>query len=94
MSHGFNLYVRALFQTGIRDHQCGCKGFRRSVTPLLQDVRNTGFLFDTEFLVRAVNRYTVREVPVRWREKGQEINTVSAAVSMFAGLLRLRARLL
>lgn len=69
-SRGYNFLVRTILGSRIHDHQCGFKAFRRErLLPLLAEVRDTHWFWDTEVLVRAQRRgYSVKEFPVRWRE--------------------------
>jgi len=66
----YNFMVRFFFRTGIKDHQCGFKSFRRNaLLQVLDDVRADHFFWDTEVLVRALRRgYRIKEIPVDWKE--------------------------
>jgi glycosyltransferase involved in cell wall biosynthesis len=69
-SRGYNLLVRAVLGSRIRDHQCGFKAFNRErLLPVLAQVHATHWFWDTEVLVRAQRcGYRVREFAVRWSE--------------------------
>jgi len=69
-SKAYNLLVRVLFKSPIRDHQCGFKAFRRDVLrEVLPTVRSNHWFWDTEFLVRATKLgFRVTEVPIAWSE--------------------------
>ncbi len=69
-SRGYNLLVRLLLSSRLRDHQCGFKAFdRRRILSLLPQITDTHWFWDTELLVRAQRAgYRVREFPVRWCE--------------------------
>jgi len=69
-SHGYNILVNVLFNDGIFDHQCGFKAFDRlSVGPLIDEVTDSDFFFDTEFLVRIhKGGFSMVEIPVEWTE--------------------------
>ncbi len=69
-SRGYNLLVRTVLGSPLRDHQCGFKGFRRDrLLALLPSVTAGHWFWDTEVLVRAQrNDYRIREFPVRWRQ--------------------------
>lgn len=93
---GFNQLVRLLFGTGLRDHQAGLKLFRapclRSVLP---HMTSTGWLWDTEVLVRLLEwGYTIREVPVSTTPR-RESKTIMPATSakMLLNLFRLYWRI-
>jgi hypothetical protein len=65
---GFNGYVRCLFDTGVRDHLCGFKGFQRTAAlQIFQDLRHLRWTFDVEILARArLLGLTVTTLPITW----------------------------
>jgi glycosyltransferase AglD len=69
----YNLLVRVLLGSKIKDHQCGFKAFRREpLMQLLPEVGASHWFWDTELLVRASQKgYRIKEVPVDW-EGGRE----------------------
>ncbi len=71
-SKGYNLLVRGLLGSELRDHQCGFKAFRRGCfEKLAGEVKDMHWFWDTEFLVRAQRAgYRVKEFPVKWRHGG------------------------
>ena len=71
-SGGFNFLVRFLLRSKIHDHQCGFKAFKRSsILPLLDEVKNNHWFWDTEILVRAQKKgLKVYEFPVVWKHGG------------------------
>ncbi|MDF9746755.1 flippase-like domain-containing protein [Natrinema salsiterrestre] len=70
-SQGYNGLVRLFLRSDLRDHQCGFKAFDRDVMlELLDDVKGDHWFWDTEVLVRAQQRYDVKEFPVDWEPKG------------------------
>lgn len=93
---GFNFLARALFRTGISDHQAGLKLFRRDVLqPVLSSVVNTSWLWDTEVLARLTARdVKIREVPITTRHvRPGHISVLSTSLEMLGDLLALRWRL-
>jgi|Deesub1362A_J573_1020465.scaffolds.fasta_scaffold07685_2 hypothetical protein len=72
LSWCYNFWVRMLLKSKIKDHQCGFKAFRKESTIILLDeVKDNGWFWDTEILVRAQYReLKIAEIPVIWREKG------------------------
>ena len=60
---------------------------------LLPAVRDTGWFFDTELVVRAkLGGYRLRELPVIWKEdRDSRVKIISTAWRDLRGLLRLRA---
>ena len=96
MSVTFNLLVRLLLRSKLRDHQCGFKAFRRSsLMDILEEVRDEHWFWDTEVLVRAQRRgLKVKEFPVRWREsENSKVETLKDAKDMLFCILRLRREL-
>jgi len=67
----YNSMVRLILGSGIYDHQCGFKAFRRgSVLVILDRVKDERWFWDTEMLVRAQREgYKIKEIPVSWRER-------------------------
>lgn len=68
ISRGYNLLLRLVLRTRIRDAQCGFKAGRapavRALLPLIED---DGWFFDTELLVLAERSgLRIHEVPVDW----------------------------
>lgn len=97
-SRTYNLLVRLLFGSGIRDHQCGFKAFRRQAFEhILKDLESDGFIFDTELVVKAKKKgFSIVELPVTWTEpygRTSKFNMLRDPVKMGLNLLRLRAKL-
>lgn len=69
----YNLFARALFLDGVRDHQCGFKAMSREVAKVVRDeVKSNGFFFDTEMILRCKRLgFPVVEVGVEWSETKQ-----------------------
>src|SRR5262249_22108419 len=69
-SRAFNWLVREMLGSAIHDHQCGFKAFRKSlVLPLMDEIENGKWFWDTELLVRAQRKgLKVVEVPIEWHE--------------------------
>jgi glycosyltransferase involved in cell wall biosynthesis len=69
-SQGYNLLVRVFLGSSLRDHQCGFKAFNRSrLLPVLEEITDTHWFWDTEVLVRAQRKgYLIAEIPVLWHE--------------------------
>ena len=94
-SNLFNYSVRILFFSGISDHQCGFKGFRReAVESVVEDVESDHWFWDTEFLVKAQqNNLDVDVLPVDWEEKGDsEIDLFSDGLYFSRRLAELRIK--
>jgi len=94
----YNLFVRILFGTGVYDHQCGFKAFRRNmVESVIDDVQSNSFIFDTEFIVIAKNLgFSIKEFPVIWAEPESRLSKVQLlrdGFRMGLQLLKLRANI-
>jgi putative flippase GtrA len=68
ISRTYNLILRTVLATRVRDAQCGFKALRADVARrLLPAVEDDGWFFDTELLVLAEhNGLRIHEVPVDW----------------------------
>jgi glycosyltransferase involved in cell wall biosynthesis len=98
MSTAFNLLVRMLLRSKLRDHQCGFKAFRKeALMRILSAIADEHWFWDTELLVRAQrNGYRVKEIPVVWIDKGgagTKVNAVGDSMSMFSKIIRLHFHL-
>lgn len=67
----YNWWVRALFRTGVHDHQCGFKSFSKPlVERLLVEAKSDSWFWDTEVIVLARKfGFKITEIPVYWTEK-------------------------
>ena len=96
-SRGYNCLVRLVLGSRLHDHQCGFKAFnRRTIAPLLPEVRDTHWFWDTELLVRAQRKgLKVLEFPVHWRHGGATtVNLKRDVLYMGSRIFRLRYDLL
>ncbi len=95
-SWAYNALIRLLFDTGVHDHQCGFKAFRRgSLLAILAEVEDTHWFWDTEVIALASRRgYRIREIPVTWVEdRGTTVNLFRDSMRMGFKALALRCRL-
>jgi glycosyltransferase involved in cell wall biosynthesis len=95
-SGSYNLIVRKLLGSKIKDHQCGFKSFKRDpLLLLLDEVEATHWFWDTEILVRANRRgYKIKEIPVLWKSgKETKVRLFKDSVTMFWQALSLWWRL-
>ncbi len=95
-SRGYNLLLRLLFKTSVHDHQCGFKAFnRQSVLPLLAQVKDRHWFWDSELLIRAqANGMTVTEIPVEWTDrKSSSVRLQSDIPQMGLAAILLRLRM-
>jgi glycosyltransferase involved in cell wall biosynthesis len=98
MSVGYNLIVRAVFRTGIADHQCGFKAMNKRVAKKLTgNTMNDKFVFDTELIVRARRSgIVVEEAQIDWAEKRSRkanIKWMKVATRMMKDLVVLKSSL-
>lgn len=95
MGRIYNLLVRLLLLPGIRDTQCGFKGFRQeTVVPLFSRQGMEGWGFDVEllYLARGLG-YRIVEVPVRWTYgRHSRLRLLRDPWRMFRDLWRVRWR--
>ncbi|MFA9515701.1 flippase-like domain-containing protein [Halopenitus sp. H-Gu1] len=91
-SRGFNLLVRTLLGSEVRDHQCGFKAISRDAfRDLIADVEDDHWFWDTELLVRAQREgYRIKEFPVSWEPKGDtKVDLVRDVLGMGSQIGRL-----
>jgi len=98
MSRGYSFLVRRLLGVSFRDTETGFKFFRRArVLPLLDEIEDGGWFWDTEFMVRAARHgLRVAEIPgayIRRRDKTSTVRGLSDSMRYFLALLRFRRRL-
>jgi hypothetical protein len=93
ISRSYNLLLHVLLGVGFSDAQCGFKAGRRElIQPLLGEVRDDAWFFDTELLCLAGPRkLAIREIPVRWVEDADSrVRILETALEDMRGVLRLR----
>jgi len=94
----YNLLVRLLFMDGIHDHQCGFKAFNRDLAlSILDEIKDNGFFFDTELIIRMRRRgYSIVEVPIKWEEQADresKFRLVRDGIKILMNLFKLRINL-
>lgn len=91
-SYGFNFLVKIILGLRLNDTQCGFKAFKRDVlADLFKRTKTNGYAFDAEMLYLAKNRYSIKEVPVKWNfEKNSKISILRDGIKMFVELLKIR----
>jgi glycosyltransferase involved in cell wall biosynthesis len=95
ISRSYNLMLRTLLATRVRDAQCGFKAVRANVARrLLPAVEDDGWFFDTELLLLAErNGLRIHEVPVDWIDDvDSRVNVVSTAIGDLKGTVRMAVR--
>jgi glycosyltransferase involved in cell wall biosynthesis len=98
MSRGYSFLVRRLLEVDVADTETGYKFFRREkALPLLDEIRDPGWFWDTEFMVRASRRgLKIVEIPGAYIRRGDKTSTVKGvrdSLRYFRQLLRFRGEL-
>ena len=92
ISRTYNLMLRAMFATQIRDMQCGFKAVRTDIAlELLPAIQDNGWFFDTELLLLAErNGLRIHQVPVDWiDDPDSRVDIAKTAMDDARGALRL-----
>jgi glycosyltransferase involved in cell wall biosynthesis len=92
----FNAFVRTLLQLGMRDTQCGLKGFRReALERVAGSLTADGFAIDVEMLLvaRALG-LRLSEIPVHvtYHSAKSSVKLVRSGASMAAEVLKIASR--
>lgn len=93
MGKVFNLMVQALAVPGIKDTQCGFKGFRdKAANEIFSRTKIDGFSFDAEaiFLARRLG-FTIKEMPVEWHnDERSTLHPIFDSLKMLRELVKIR----
>lgn len=92
ISRTYNLILRTVLATRVRDAQCGFKAVRADVARrLLPGVEDDGWFFDTELLVLAEhNGLRIHEVPVDWiDDTDSRVRVTKTALDDLRGTVRM-----
>ncbi len=95
LSKGYNLLIKAMFQTRFSDAQCGFKAVSREVAQrVVPMIRDNNWFFDTELLILAEKMgYRIRDIPITWIEDSDTRVKIAATVEEdLRGLWRLRTQ--
>jgi len=94
ISRSYNRILKTMLRARFTDAQCGFKAIRTDVIgPLLPEVRDDGWFFDTELLMLAQRRgLRIHEVPVDWiDDPDSRVDILSTAWIDLKGVARLLA---
>jgi glycosyltransferase involved in cell wall biosynthesis len=94
ISRAYNRLLHVALRARFSDAQCGFKAVRAdALATLLGEVRDDGWFFDTELLVRAQRRgLRIHEVPVDWvDDPDSRVDIVRTALTDLRGVARLLA---
>jgi len=99
MSRGYSFLVRRLLGVDLLDTETGFKFFRRErLLPVLDQIRDPGWFWDTEFMVRALHRgLRIVEIPgayLRRYDKTSTVHGLRDTAEYFLKLLSFRRQLL
>lgn len=89
----FNLFVQALVFPGIKDTQCGFKGFTTKAAEIIfSKALIDGFGFDVEILyIARKNGLATKEIAVEWfNDERSKVNPISDSAKMFSDILKVR----
>jgi dolichyl-phosphate beta-glucosyltransferase len=93
MGRAFNVIVRMVTIGGIKDTQCGFKGFRQHIAKMVFERQLlNGFGFDVEvlFIARRLG-FSMVEVPIAWKNSASSrVSPVQDSLGMLADLFRVR----
>jgi len=98
MSRGYSFLVRRLLGVDLQDTETGFKFFRREkLLPVLDQIRDPGWFWDTEFMVRALRRgLRIVEIPgayLRRYDKASTVRGLRDSAEYFLKLLSFRREL-
>jgi len=88
----FNFLLRILFESKVKDHQCGFKFFKRGfIKKYASKAKDDRWFWDTEILILAqIAGKRVYELPVRWNEaKRSTVKLFQDSIDMFVGIVKL-----
>jgi glycosyltransferase involved in cell wall biosynthesis len=93
MSRGYSQLVRRLLDVPLQDTETGFKFFRREkLMPVLDAIKDPGWFWDTEFMVRAYLRgLVIREIPGAYVRRGDKTSTVRGVRDSWVYFKRLLA---
>ena len=91
MSRGYSWLVRRMLGVDLHDTETGYKFCRRkNLLPVLDDIRDPGWFWDTEFMVRAARKgLTIREIPGAYVRRWDKTSTVRSLRDSFEYLVKL-----
>jgi glycosyltransferase involved in cell wall biosynthesis len=98
MSRGYSFLVRRLLHVPVRDTETGYKFFRReTVLPILDEIEDEGWFWDTEFMARVTRGgLSVEEIPgayIRRQDKASTVRGLGDSVRYFRKLLAFRRKI-
>jgi len=93
----YNFVIRTMFQSKIKDHNCGFKAFRREMLAIISEMGHNsvrGWFWDAEFLIRAQKLgCDVREIPVDWTRAEKSTFSLKREIKLIPYMIKLRFRI-
>jgi glycosyltransferase AglD len=100
ISYTYNFFIRLLFNSKIRDHQCGIKIFKKkSIMPILKEMGydsnfKRGWFWDAELLIRSQkHKLKIIEKGVPWTRGEKSTFSFKRELKMIPYIFNLRLRL-
>jgi glycosyltransferase involved in cell wall biosynthesis len=98
MSRGYSFLVRRMLGVALSDTETGYKFFRReTLAPVLDEIEDQRWFWDTEFMVRAARRgLRIEEIPgayIRRFDKHSTVRGLRDSIDYFGRLVRFRRAL-
>jgi hypothetical protein len=100
ISQFYNSFLKLLFKSKIKDHQCGFKAFKKEfVLGLVSDMGydksfKRGWLWDAEILIRAqVKKINIKEFPVKWKRGEKSSFNIFRELKVIPFALNLKKKL-
>jgi len=93
MGKSFNKIVQVLLFKGIKDTQCGFKGFKKEAAEkIFSNAKIKGFSFDVEILFLANKAgFKIEQVPVEWyNDNRSKVNPIKDSLAMIIELFRIK----
>jgi glycosyltransferase involved in cell wall biosynthesis len=95
MSRGYSVLARWVLGTRLQDTETGFKFFKRErLLPVLDEVQDPGWFWDTEFMVRAERKgFRISEIPGAYLRRDDKTSTVRGlhdSIRSFRALLAFR----
>jgi len=93
MGRIFNVILRLIGLSDIKDTQCGFKAFRRQSGRTLFGLQKlNGFTFDVEILLLAnMFHYKVESMPVEWKNSAEsKVRLIQDSMMMFLEIIKIR----
>jgi len=100
ISNLYNSFLRLIFKSKIKDHQCGFKAFKKEVIDKLvkemgyDETFNRGWFWDAETLIRAQRQQLkIKEFAVRWHRGEKSSFNFFREIKIIPFILKLKKKL-